>query len=484
MVGRIVNWLKRRSRFSLIAGGLAYVALIGTADSLTPAALLFAIFYLPAIMVVTWFAGRTAGILIATASAAAWLIVGQMLAAPESPAFIPYWNAISGLAVFLAVVFLLSALKGLNERLEERVEQRTRELTAEVESHKRTADLLRASEERFRQMAEGINDVFWMMDVECSQILYVSPAYEQIWGRTCASLYAAPNSKLEAVHAEEHEQMVEAMTKERFSEGYDEQYRVLRPDGELRWIHERAFPIYDKAGAVYRVAGIAEDVTSRKQLERKVLEVSDQEQRRIGQDLHDGLCQHLTATMFASKILEEELGQKDLPQAAQAKQITAFIDRAISQARNVARGLDPVKVAQNGLTSALEELASTIQNIHRVRCVFRSSGPVFVDNNAAAIHLYRIAQEAVSNSVKHAKPSQIEIGLDTVDDRLILSVRDDGVGWFEPSSQGNGMGFHTMNYRASMIGAQLQIQRARNKGTVVTCSVPKIAVVHAIKKGA
>jgi PAS domain S-box-containing protein len=479
----LVNWLKRRSRFSLIAGGLVYVALIGTVDSLTPAALLFAIFYLPAIMLVTWFAGRAAGNLIATASAAAWLIVGQMLAAPGSPAFIPYWNAISGLVVFLAVVYLLSALKALNERLEERVEQRTRELKAEVENHKRTEELLRASEERFRQMAEGINDVFWMMNIECTQVLYVSPAYEQIWGRTCASLYAAPNSKLEAVHSEEHEPMVLAMAKERFSKGYDAQYRIFRPDGAVRWIHERAFPIYDKEGAVYRVAGIAEDVTSRKELERKVLEVSDQEQRRIGQDLHDGLCQHLTATMFAGKILEEELAQKGLPQATQARQITSFVDRAISQARDVARGLDPVKVAQNGLTSALEELAATIQNMHRIRCVFQSHGPVFVDNNAAAIHLYRIAQEAVSNSVKHARPSHIEIDLDTVEDRLVLSVQDDGIGWYEPSNQSNGMGFHTMNYRASMIGAQLQIRRAGDKGTVVTCSVPRVAVVHTIKKG-
>jgi len=483
MLRHVIGWLNRRSKASLIATALVYVALVGTVDGLTPAAVLFAIFYLPAIMLVTWFAGKGAGVLIAVASGIAWLIAGQMLATTGSPAFIPYWNALTGLAVFLAVVFLLSAVKRLNERLEERVEQRTHELKMEIDSHQRTEDRLRAGEERFRQLAEGINEVFWMTDIENKDVIYVSPAYEMVWGRTCASWYESSGSRLEAIHPEDRDRILQVAESKQYKDGYDEEYRVVRPDGAVRWVHDRAFPVYDKTGAVYRLAGIAEDITQRKQLEKKVLEVSDQEQRRIGQDLHDGLCQHLTATMFASKILAEELALKSRTEAAQATQIAEFIERAISQARNVARGLDPVKVATNGLMSALEELAATIQDLYRIRCVFRSDGSVLIDDHAAAIHLYRIAQEAVNNAVKHGKPTQIEIGLDAVGEKLILTVQDDGVGLRESSDRRNGMGRHTMNYRANMIGASLQFHRRADAGTVVTCTVPKNLVMHPSKEG-
>jgi signal transduction histidine kinase len=143
-----------------------------------------------------------------------------------------------------------------------------------------------------------------------------------------------------------------------------------------------------------------------------------------------------------------------------------------------------VKVATNGLMSAREELAATIQGLYRIRCVFRSDGPVLIDDHAAAIHLYRIAQEAVNNAVKHGKPTQIEIGLDTVGEKLILTIQDDGVGLHESSDRRDGMGRHTMNYRANMIGASLQLHRRANGGTVVTCSVPKNLVMYPSKEGA
>jgi len=385
--------------------------------------------------------------------------------------------------VFLAVVYLLSAVKGLNEQLEERVDLRTAELRASIAEHRRTEDRLRTSEERFRQLAEGINEVFWMTDIENGNVIYVSPAYEMVWGRTCASWYESPGSRLEAVHPEDRDRIMQVAESQRSRDGYNEEYRIVRPDGAVRWVHDRAFPVYDKTGAVYRLGGIAEDITPRKRLEKKVLEVSDQEQRRIGQDLHDGLCQHLTATMFASKILAEKLALKSMTEAAQAAQIAEFIEQAISQARNVARGLDPVKVATNGLMSALEELAATIQGLYRIRCVFRSDGAALVDDHAAAIHLYRIAQEAVNNAVKHGKPTQIEIGLDTVGEKLILTIQDDGVGLRESSDRRDGLGQHTMNYRANMIGASLQFHRRASTGTVVTCTVPKNLVVSPNKEG-
>ena len=474
MFGNLVDWLKRRSKISLTVAGLILVVLIGAVDRLTPAEMLFVNFYLVIILVVTWFAGRSAGVFIAVVSGITWLVVNLLQATPGWRPFIPYWNALSALVVFLAVVFLLSAIKSLNEGLEGKVEQRTAELRSESAEHQRT-------EERFRQLAEGINEVFWMTDIENGEVIYVSPAYEVVWGRTCVSLYDAPRSRIEAIHPEDRERVAQVIADKRSKAGYDEEYRIIRPDGAVRWVHDRAFPIFDKTGKVYRLAGIAEDVTQRKRLERKVLEVSDQEQRRIGRDLHDGLCQHLTATMFASKILEEELAKQSSPQATQAGQIAEFVSRAISQARNVARGLDPVKVATNGLMSALEELAASVRTMQRLDCVFQSDAPVLIDDDATAIHLYRIAQEAINNAVRHAQPKHIEIGLDGSDEKVTLTIRDDGVGLPPAPRKRDGMGLQSMNYRARAIGATLDVRRGQAGGTIVTCVLPKNLVTRSPK---
>lgn len=132
--------------------------------------------------------------------------------------------------VFLAVVFLLSAVKSLNEGLEGKVERRTEELRTSVAEHQRTESRLRMSEERFRQLAEGINELFWMTDMENGQVIYVSPAYEAIWGRTSASWYESPGSRIEAIHPEDRERVAQAIADKQSRTGYDEEYRVVRPE--------------------------------------------------------------------------------------------------------------------------------------------------------------------------------------------------------------------------------------------------------------
>lgn len=127
---------------------------------------------------------------------------------------------------------------------------------------------LSESEERFRQLAENINEVFWLADLEKGRILYISPAYEQVWGRTCESLYANRGSWLDAVHQEDRPRVLEALARQ-VEGGYHEEYRVVRPDGSIRWIRDRAFPIRSESDAVYRLAGIAEDITAQKNVERR-----------------------------------------------------------------------------------------------------------------------------------------------------------------------------------------------------------------------
>jgi PAS domain S-box-containing protein len=136
----------------------------------------------------------------------------------------------------------------------------------DITDRKRVAESLLHSEERFRQLAENINEAFWMIDARTHEMLYVSPAYEKIWNQPCESLYRRPDSWLESVHAEDRTRIREAQSKHD-SGTYDEEYRIVRPDGAVRWIHDRSTPIRDADGSLNRIVGVAEDVTSRRALE-------------------------------------------------------------------------------------------------------------------------------------------------------------------------------------------------------------------------
>jgi len=215
------------------------------------------------------------------------------------------------------------------------------------------------------------------------------------------------------------------------------------------------------------------DITERKRLERAVLEVSNSEQRRIGQDLHDGLGQHLTGIAFMSKALEQKLADKSLQETADAAKIVRLVNEAIHKTRELARGLLPVLSDSLGLMSALQHWAGEVEDLFHITCRFECDDPVLVHNDAATNHLYRIAQEAVHNAIKHGKARNITIGLAGVSGRGILSIRDDGSGITDAGANQNGMGLHIMRYRAGIIGGVLEIVRCGERGTLVTCMFPK-----------
>jgi signal transduction histidine kinase len=153
----------------------------------------------------------------------------------------------------------------------------------------------------------------------------------------------------------------------------------------------------------------------------------------------------------------------------QAKKVARLVDEAITQARNLARGLYPVKLESEGFYSAMQELAANIRAAHKLECDFESADSISIDDHAVATHLYRIAQEGANNAAKHAQPKQIQIRLRCVADKIHLTISDDGTGMSAAPDRTNGMGLHIMNYRAGMIGAALKIERQLNGGTLVSC---------------
>jgi len=215
------------------------------------------------------------------------------------------------------------------------------------------------------------------------------------------------------------------------------------------------------------------EMGERKRLEREVLEISASEKRRIGQDLHDGLGQLLTGVTFMSKLLEQKLASKSVPEASDAAEISKLVKQAIAQTRSLARGLCPVDMDRDGLMSALRELASNVEELFGVACRFRCDKPVLIDDNSVATNVYYIAQEAVNNAVKHGQPKSVCISLASAKDgQAELTVRDDGSGLLEDLDKSKGMGLHIMNYRARTIGGSVDIRRADPNGTVVRCLFP------------
>ncbi len=209
----------------------------------------------------------------------------------------------------------------------------------------------------------------------------------------------------------------------------------------------------------------------RKNLEQQILDIAEREQRRIGQDLHDGLGQHLAGIELMTQSLEQKLSGKSKAEAAQAGKIAQYVRDAIRQTRALARGLSPVELDANGLMSALHEFAANVENMFRVQCSFRCERPVLIAENVVATHLFRIAQEAVTNAIKHGKATHIEIALSASPDRLVLALKDNGIGISSDLSRATGMGLRIMHYRAAVIGGSLAIQRDPGGGTTVTCSV-------------
>jgi len=219
--------------------------------------------------------------------------------------------------------------------------------------------------------------------------------------------------------------------------------------------------------------GFVRDITERKRLEKEILETSDREQRRIGQDLHDGLCQQLAGIELMSQVLEQNLALKSKSDAARVGEIAGHVREAISHTRLLARGLSPVTLESEGLMSALHELADNTRKIFNVDCRFQGDPPVPVSDQALASQLFRIAQEAVSNAIRHGKATHIQIQLKEQRGKLFVAITDNGTGFPKTMPKQNGMGLRIMQSRAGMIGGTLVLDHNPAGGAKVVCSVPR-----------
>lgn len=229
------------------------------------------------------------------------------------------------------------------------------------------------------------------------------------------------------------------------------------------------FDAENGAGAIF----FGRDMTERRWLERKLLEISDVEQQRIGADLHDGLGQHLTGIACMAAALKDRLKVIAPPESKQADEIAKLVNEATAQSRALARGLCPVQLDQTGLQSALEDLTYQVQIRHRVQCRFEVNGSLPVYDHDTAIHLYRITQEAINNAVRHGGAQRVCVRLESNNGTNRLMVEDDGAG-FDPRERPSapGVGLRLMNYRASVIGGTFSISSEPGQGARAECTFP------------
>ncbi len=228
----------------------------------------------------------------------------------------------------------------------------------------------------------------------------------------------------------------------------------------------------DSDGLPQYIIATGIDITDREQLERALLNISAREQRRIGQDLHDGLGQHLTGIAFMAKVHEEKLARTNIGDAADAAKLVRLVNEAVHKTRELARGLLPVMSDAQGLMSALQLWAGEVEDIFGVSCKFECETAVLIHDNAAATHLYHIAQEAVNNALKHGRAHNIVLRLTAENGSGTLLVTDDGEGIPEERQNTQGMGLHIMSYRSAMIGGRLEVKRNMTRGTSVSCVFP------------
>lgn len=374
-------------------------------------------------------------------------------------------------------------LRKSREELEQRVRARTRELSAALQK-------LGEESMRFRQLAEHIQGVFYLTDPDNRQMLYVSPAYEAIWGRSRESLYADPQSWANAVLPEDRERVRAAREKGSITGSFDEEFRISRSDGAVRWIRARGFPVRDETGAIYRVAGIAEDVTEMRkaqeelrltneklrQLSVRLLAVREEERRRAAREIHDELGAMLTALKLdvshCVQRLAPHLGSEE--RETIGKTIRA-IDASIEAVRRIVTDLRPSILDDFGPWAAIEWLAERLLERTGIRCdvMIEPAAEKAVLDQERGTALFRIVQEALTNVVRHARASEVRVQAQLLSNLLVVEVCDNGDGI--PGTQSGdaaGFGIASMSERARSLGGSLAVSGVPGQGTTVRIELP------------
>jgi len=390
------------------------------------------------------------------------------IAVLEAP---PWWTLQKLLwmvALLAGVVVAALAWVGF---LRQRVSQQTKIIAEKLQAEA----LLK---ERFFDLLENANDVVFTHDL-MGRLTSINNTGEQLLARARAQLLAA--NLLDLMAPEQRAAAAEWLAQVLQGVAVPAtEWDFFTPAGQRVKLEINSRMIVQN-GRQIEVESIGRDITERKRLEKEILEISTKEQQRIGHDLHDGVCQQLAAISYRIHGLARRLQGKAPTESTEAEGIGELVSESLNQTRGVARGLFPVRLEENGLVSALEELAAITGNRFKINCTFAADETQPAVDNSVALHIYYIAQEAVLNAARHSQARNIAIQLACQADQLRLTVKDDGTGFERTEPRRNGMGIAVMGYRARVIGANLDLKTTPGHGTELICgfqpSTPKPSVI-------
>jgi PAS domain S-box-containing protein len=461
LLSRINRFFARQNKWTIASIAVVVSIVVGVIDFATDTHLTWLVFYIFPACFVGWYTGRRSAVAIAVFGSLLWYVDKSFHPSnPQNVGWVLFWNFLMRLSVFV-VCGLLSSEVAARRRAEERQSQ--------------TNEALRQQTNILESILNSMGDGVIVADAAGKIILY-NPEAERLvrkgLGEVTLQDWLSRQQTympdiLTAYPSAEHPLLQTIQGKD--INGAE--MLLSNADGRNGvWLSCTGRPLIDQNKQIRGGVIVMRDVTHRRILEKQIAEISDREQSRIGQDLHDTLCQQLVSVSYATEILRLALEQQTSTETAKVDTIAEMINQSITQARQFARGLYPVRLEADGLSSALEELTNTVQARSKVRCRFTVDEPVFISDEVAAINLFRIAQEAVNNAIKHSRAENISIGLGAVEDEVTLTVNDDGIGFPTKLDRPQGMGLNIMNYRARMIGASLDIRRGARGGTIVICS--------------
>ena len=397
-------------------------------------------------------------------------------------AFCDQWGVQSNLAVPLSVAgecFGLIAWETLSEQRHWSSETVHRaKLIVDVFANalqRRQADqTLHQSEIRFRRLAEAIDQVFWFVELAPLRVLYVSPAYERIWGGSAEELYCDPGAWINAVHQEDRERV-----RRRFADwtsgrrdNYVVEYRVVNRSGQTCWILDRGAAIHDGSSPSRWVSGIAEDITMRKAAEEKLkmmggrlLNAQEEERRRIARELHDDINQQLALLAVDLDMLAQSVSEPDDDTQRKIEELAAKARVVSSNVHGLSHRLHPSKLDRLGISTTVRSLCKELSKQHKIRIRWSHDDVPRTLPSGYALNLYRIVQEALNNVIKHSGTTSAEVHLAMVDNAVVLSISDSGRGFDPPSAaMAGGLGLVSIDERVRFIGGQLTIDSCPGHG--------------------
>jgi PAS domain S-box-containing protein len=371
----------------------------------------------------------------------------------------------------------------------------------DITDRKQAEQALRSSEERFRQLAENVHEVFWMMPPSADQMLYISPAYEQVWGRSCESLYQNPMSRAEAIHPDDVQRARLLFARQVEGEVIDSEYRIRTPDGKEKWIRDRAFPIRDEAGELTRIVGIAEEITERKQYElelvhaRKGADAANQAKSRFLANMSHEIRTPMNGVLgMIQLLLETDLNpeQREYADVAETsgRVLLALIDDILDLSK-----IEADKIAIENIAFDLRQTVEDVVRVLRVqsatkglpiRLCLSPEIPSFVRGDAH--RLRQVLTNLAANAVKFTEQGEVSLNVMLTDSSngsvsVRFAITDTGVGvrpdraaaLFSPFTQadasttrkygGTGLGLAISKRLVEMMGGEIGVESREGEGS-------------------